>query len=85
MGLVVSAFTTLTLTSVPPDRAIVLRGPHHDASFVVDGTVESGVLKMNSVFLVMLLKVVCCFSRDTGNVSMRGLAVFFAFFIVLRF
>lgn len=85
MGLVVSAFTTLTLTSVPPDRDIVGSGPHHDASFVVDGTVRRGVFNINALFLMMLVTVVCCFAGTSNKVAMRQLAVFFAFFMVLRF
>lgn len=85
MGLVVSAFTTVTLTSVPPDTSIVGRGPHGASSFVVAGTVHGGVLNMNFYFLTVLVALVIVVGRVPTSLMKRTLARFFAVFIVLRF
>jgi len=85
VNLIMDTFAAAALSSLPPNRNVMLQKPRKNEAFIIIPSMRRFILIVAAIFVLFLLWLLYHFTDPTGDISRKNLSLFFTVFVLLQF
>lgn len=85
VNMIIDTFAAAALASLPPTPKVMDEKPRKPTDFIISPKMRNYILGIGITFSILLLGMICWFTKSYGAITRYELSIFFTTFVMLQF